>query len=435
MKKYNNTLTKALMTVYPDYNWKMWLFNQVPPGYWEEKSNIKSYLTWLAGQLNITKPGDWSKASHEHLSKLGAGSLLLKYGGIRNVLQLIYPSENWEFLEGNRSTWSKSQTLLAELVTDILQVTPADIKVNYKHPALHFSQSTRSMELDIYIPSLALAFEYQGEHHYQFHYLYGSPELHQQRDQEKRALCQRARITLIEIPYWWNKEKGSLLATIHKCRPDLIKQPVTDLPIPDSDPKSHLTSPPNFPFLMGLPWKHTDNIDPTGWWVSSKISGLRAIWTGKHFRLLSDHILHPPSHFVEPLLYQQHTLIDGVLRYMHRGNFPLFISPRCSLPWPQFIQKMLQAASDNDVWKSCEYHVIDFPSIPETYEKRMLAFNQTPLPPYIKVVPAIKCMGKHHLQELLDHDFLHGGNGLILRNPISLYHCGISPSVRKITVL
>jgi hypothetical protein len=57
------------------------------------------------------------------------------------------------------------------------------------------------MQLDIYLPSLKLAFEHQGDQHYAHHFRYGSQELIQQRDQEKREGCNRLGITLILIPY------------------------------------------------------------------------------------------------------------------------------------------------------------------------------------------------------------------------------------------
>jgi hypothetical protein len=58
--------------------------------------------------------------------------------------------------------------------------------------------------LDIYVPSLQLAFEYQGEQHYRETSLYGSPEEQKERDLTKRGICRDAGIFLIEIPYWWN---------------------------------------------------------------------------------------------------------------------------------------------------------------------------------------------------------------------------------------
>ncbi len=37
---------------------------------------------------------------------------------------------------------------------------------DYKHPQLVFQSTNKSMELDLYIPSLNLALEYQGIQHY-----------------------------------------------------------------------------------------------------------------------------------------------------------------------------------------------------------------------------------------------------------------------------
>ncbi len=74
---------------------------------------------------------------------------------------------------------------------------------------------------DVLIPSLHLAFEYQGRQHYEFTF-HGTPEAQQLRDQAKRAACVMAGITLIEIPYWWDNKKDSLMASIHAARPDVI---------------------------------------------------------------------------------------------------------------------------------------------------------------------------------------------------------------------
>src|SRR5688500_13406879 len=89
-----------------------------------------------------------------------------------------------------------------------------EVKMDYYLKNLKYSRTNSPMQLDVYIPSLSLAFEYQGEQHYGTHYLYGSSDIVHKRDEEKMEKCKNAGITLIHIPYWWDKEKSSLVATI-----------------------------------------------------------------------------------------------------------------------------------------------------------------------------------------------------------------------------
>jgi hypothetical protein len=94
------------------------------------------------------------------------------------------------------------------------------------------------MELDVWIPSLKLALEYQGFQHYAWHFIYGPARFQQMRDLEKREECRKAGITLVAVPYWWDNQKSSLLATIHKAAPHLVENPSPmAVPIPATDPR------------------------------------------------------------------------------------------------------------------------------------------------------------------------------------------------------
>ncbi len=102
-----------------------------------------------------------------------------------------------------------------------------------------FSQSNRPMQLDIFVPCLALAFEYQGIQHYEDVYYFGnSVRLYEQRDEEKRQACRSQCITLVEVPYWWDHSVDSLVSSIQQKRPDIVSQlPSTSAsPIPTSNP-------------------------------------------------------------------------------------------------------------------------------------------------------------------------------------------------------
>jgi hypothetical protein len=72
-----------------------------------------------------------------------------------NLLQKIFPQFNWK--ESRSASISQSQGFLSQLVKKWFQ--NEDVKENFQHPELHFA-SGRSMQLDIYLPSLRVAFEY-----------------------------------------------------------------------------------------------------------------------------------------------------------------------------------------------------------------------------------------------------------------------------------
>ncbi len=57
-------------------------------------------------------------------------------------------------------------------------------------------------------------------------YAIGNRWLQKQNDVEKKKLCLERGITLIEVPYWWDQQTKSLVATIRDQRPD-IKFPST----------------------------------------------------------------------------------------------------------------------------------------------------------------------------------------------------------------
>ncbi len=103
--------------------------------------------------------------------------------------------------------------------------------MNYSHPSLNFFFQTNNninnskkvpITIDVYIPSLQLGFEAQGEQHYNMQGLMGDPAPQQLKDKYKREKCQEIGITLIEIPYWWDCKLDSLIATIRAERPELL---------------------------------------------------------------------------------------------------------------------------------------------------------------------------------------------------------------------
>jgi hypothetical protein len=101
------------------------------------------------------------------------------------------------------------------------------------------------MQLDIYIPSLSLAFEYHGKHHFEDVFYFGQYNQYKTRDEEKVAACKASGITLIVVPYWWDKTRQSLAATLYKVRPDIWTT--------EKNPQTYTSIPTSLPTTTGLP--------------------------------------------------------------------------------------------------------------------------------------------------------------------------------------
>ena len=92
------------------------------------------------------------------------------------------------------------------------------------------------MILDVFVVEHSLAFEYHGEQHYTN--ISALTPLWQQteRDKEKREVCKENSITMIEIPFWWDWKRESLVATILNYKGDLSLTG-GGIPIPNEPPK------------------------------------------------------------------------------------------------------------------------------------------------------------------------------------------------------
>jgi hypothetical protein len=83
--------------------------------------------------------------------------------------------------------------------------------------------SRKTMQLDIFIPSLSLAFEYQGIQHYKDVHTFGiTASEYAIRDEQKRQQCKDLGITLIEVSYQWDGRKDTLLPLLLKLCPQIV---------------------------------------------------------------------------------------------------------------------------------------------------------------------------------------------------------------------
>ena len=90
-------------------------------------------------------------------------------------------------------------------------------------------------------------------------------------DETKIIKTKEIGISLIHVPYWWDKKISSLRATIATIRPDVIEKQVknTDIPIPTeplTERGERISRKKNLiksKLMLSTDWNRED--DPTGW--------------------------------------------------------------------------------------------------------------------------------------------------------------------------
>jgi hypothetical protein len=143
---------------------------------------------------------------------------------LKTLLPLAYPESKWNTDKLLEQKSKGSQRWLKRLLESLFPKT--EILEDFNHPKLTYRATSKPMQLDLYLPELSMAFEYQGIQHYEDFYVFGTlSRVYEERDQEKRRACAKANITLIEIPYWWDNKIESLAATINSVRSGLLKLP------------------------------------------------------------------------------------------------------------------------------------------------------------------------------------------------------------------
>lgn len=157
--------------------------------------------------------------------------------------------------------------------------------------------------------------------------------------------------------------------------------------------------------------------DPSGWWMSEKLDGVRAVWTGKMFVSRLGNRFPVPRSIVESL--PEGVQIDGEL-WAGRGNFQDAVS-------------IVKNASEDRGWHKITFRAFDLPKLSaapfEIRQNNLRAYDNLG---FIRVVKQHKCMGLKHLTDTLKALEKRGGEGLMLREPKSFYERKRSSTLLKV---
>ena len=212
---YKLNILQLISTAFPNYPWDINSFR-----------DLKLYLCYLQKFLNIQQKEDWYRISFsliqifhkvlfDQTSKGSSFSPFLSFDlsqdtkqqleriklkaarkTLSRALKKVHSDQKWDIFELNNRTKKSMQYWVKTILSRYF--SSHKILEDYLHPLFG-----ATLELDIFLPALNIAFEYQGEQHYEDVSHYGSNESNKMRDHEKQRLCANADIRLVLIPYWW----------------------------------------------------------------------------------------------------------------------------------------------------------------------------------------------------------------------------------------
>lgn len=181
------------------------------------------------------------------------------------------------------------------------------------------------------------------------------------------------------------------------------------LPTPKLAPKAP-------PLLLAETW--TEAVDPTGWLVSEKLDGVRCYWDGTRMWSRQGNRFFAPDWFTAGLPLEP---LDGEL-WIGRRQFQRTVS-------------IVRRQAGNDLWREMRFLMFDAPAHDGPFEERLdlvqmiIEMNK---PQFAVAHTHERCQGPDHLQELLANVIAMGGEGLMLRRPMSKYQAGRSSTLLKV---
>lgn len=170
------------------------------------------------------------------------------------------------------------------------------------------------------------------------------------------------------------------------------------------------------PLLLAETWNGLT--DPTGWWLSEKLDGVRAYWDGNQFLSRLGNLYHAPDWFLQGL---PSVPLDGEL-WLGRKQFQRAVS-------------IVRRQDRSDLWKEITFVVFDAPGLDRGFEAR-LAFVRECLEQknakYARPHDHLPCHGLDQLRQELSRLEALGAEGLMLRQPRSRYESGRSATLLKV---
>lgn len=182
---------------------------------------------------------------------------------------------------------------------------------------------------------------------------------------------------------------------------------------PKPAPKESTKTPP--PILLAHTWENDS--DPAGWWMSEKLDGVRAWWDGTTFWSRDGNEYRAPESFTKDI---PKVVLDGEL-WVGRKKFQTTVS-------------IVRRHDRGPGWEDVSFVVFDAPMTPGAFEERVAAVDAMLAngPSHVRAHVHECVRDAEHVKDELARVEALGGEGVMLRQPGSLYEQGRSTTLYKL---
>ncbi|QTQ33371.1 DNA ligase, OB-like domain-containing protein [Aromatoleum bremense] len=164
---------------------------------------------------------------------------------------------------------------------------------------------------------------------------------------------------------------------------------------------------------------YRDDVDPTAYWVSEKLDGVRALWDGRVLRFRSGQPIAAPQWF-----------LDGLPRAALDGE--LWIGRRSFEQLSGIVRKQQPV---DDEWRQVRYMVFEMPEAPGSFTERITRIRVATAggPPWLDAVEQFRVADAAALRRRFERVVAAGGEGLMLHRADAGWVAGRSDVLLKLT--
>ena len=92
---YRSSVSLAVMSRFPKYDWKEWMFISAGNNFWTSQKNRHRYMRWLGKRLGYKRPADWYTCVGKDFRENCGGECLKYYGSPCAAVKDLYPKYPW----------------------------------------------------------------------------------------------------------------------------------------------------------------------------------------------------------------------------------------------------------------------------------------------------------------------------------------------------